>query len=300
MRGVSMKRRCVAVVRTTELAAWCETLEPRKFLSGDAAPDPGGAAGLTGAFVNPAPKGALTAGEGSLSFNWGEPVTEGGPSRVAFAPEALAAPADDVITLGRLDFYNGIIAGGTQAEAVTLSLSIRLPLGGQMVVQELNLPLLMYSTTNTDDPDESSDWVYLNEVDYPAVVFPSGGSRALRLEILGFGALGEAGEAELVTELSAMEEHDASTQLLARFSEVDVTAEGIDNAAAIAAFYEDFELEWGETEEDWPDDVWEDEGGDDFLDDEEEWEDDDWTDDDWTDHDWTDDEDVVQDQDSDA
>src|SRR5688500_2987011 len=145
MRGVSMKRRSGVVARTASWLAYggWETLEARWLLSaGNTVAEVAGPEILSGVFVNPAPKNAVVAGETTGSFTWGEGVGSA-PSQLVFEPATLpGTETGKVLSLGKLDFFNGMILDGTQAEVVTLTLVVRVPGFGGPVERELNVALM--------------------------------------------------------------------------------------------------------------------------------------------------------------
>jgi hypothetical protein len=108
----------------------------------------------TGSFVNPAPGTATVTGVGTNNFTWGS----GTPSTLSFTPIAFSGDPNQVFSIGKLDFFNGIIAGGSEADSVDLSLNITFS-GGPTINRIASFSLV--NTTNTSDPIESADIVSL-------------------------------------------------------------------------------------------------------------------------------------------
>jgi hypothetical protein len=96
----------------------------------------------SGTFENPTgPSGMVTTGVGTDSFTWGQgttkylqgttkyllgfiPVGQNAPSSLTYSDTNFNANVDQTFTAGYLNFYNGTIYSGTQANSVDLSLTL--------------------------------------------------------------------------------------------------------------------------------------------------------------------------------
>lgn len=87
----------------------------------------------SGTFENPTgPSGMVTTGVGTDSFTWGQGVTScflifcntSDPSSLTYSETNFNANVDQTFIAGYLNFYNGKIVSGTQAESVDLSLTL--------------------------------------------------------------------------------------------------------------------------------------------------------------------------------
>lgn len=87
----------------------------------------------SGTFENPTgPSGMVTTGVGTDSFTWGQGATScflwfcntSDPSSLTYYDTNFNANVDQTFIAGYLNFYNGKIVSGTQAESVDLSLTL--------------------------------------------------------------------------------------------------------------------------------------------------------------------------------
>lgn len=87
----------------------------------------------SGTFENPTgPSGMVTTGVGTDSFTWGQGATScffflcntSDPSSLTYYDTNFNANVDQTFIAGYLNFYNGKIKSGTQAESVDLSLTL--------------------------------------------------------------------------------------------------------------------------------------------------------------------------------
>lgn len=89
----------------------------------------------SGTFENPTgPSGMTTTGVGTNEFSWGVgatkyifwvlPVGQHDPSELNYAGDTFNTDVDNQFVVGNLDFYNGTINSGTQANSVDLSLDL--------------------------------------------------------------------------------------------------------------------------------------------------------------------------------
>lgn len=89
----------------------------------------------SGTFENPTgPSGMVTTGVGTDSFTWGQgttkylfgfiPVGQNDPSSLTYYDTNFNANVDQTFIAGYLNFYNGTIYSGTQANSVDLSLTL--------------------------------------------------------------------------------------------------------------------------------------------------------------------------------
>ena len=103
------------------------------------------------------PAGMTITGEGTSSFTWGDGSAFGSPpSSMDFVGNAFSSTVNTFFDIGELTYYNGAIAGGTQADSVDLALSIDFtaPTG---INQTFSYMLNLINTPNTGDPVASAD-----------------------------------------------------------------------------------------------------------------------------------------------
>jgi hypothetical protein len=111
----------------------------------------------SGTFINPVgPSGMVTTGVGTSAFTWGTGVNSP-PSSLGFTGGTFTGFYDQEFSFGTLTYFNGTIASGSEANAVTLDalLTFTLPSG---ITQNFNFPLGLINTPNTTDPNASADY----------------------------------------------------------------------------------------------------------------------------------------------
>ena len=141
----------------------------------------------TGVFLNPAPSSAVVSGVGTNSFTWGDPGDYGtGSSRISFNGISFAVDFEQLFSLGTLNYFNGTIVAGTQADQIDIKVTITftVPSG---VTKVFSQTLRLVNTLNVpDDPAASADYVFLPS-SYPTETFTVNGIE-YTLTILGFGS----------------------------------------------------------------------------------------------------------------
>ncbi len=164
-----------------------------------------------GVFVNPS--AGVVSGVGTSHFAWGTPTSTGpGRSRFDFSPSSFSLPAGEVISLGRLDYFNGETTPGTAVSSVGLQVSVTLAGAAPLT---FTYPLHITTTTNTDDPVASADRVSLEGAAFPLLQVQVPGGRTFTLQVLGFGRA--AGEGFIRNRgLNVEEGGSASAELLAQ------------------------------------------------------------------------------------
>ena len=112
----------------------------------------------SGTFDNPVgPSGMIVTGVGTNAFTWGDgSAFNSPPSSLAFAGETFATETSTFFDVGEITYFNGTIAGGTQADTVDFNLALALttPSG---VNQAFTYLLSLINTPNTTDPNASAD-----------------------------------------------------------------------------------------------------------------------------------------------
>lgn len=175
----------------------------------------------TGSFVNPTgPAGMITTGVGTNNFTWGDGTSfNSPPSSLNFTGTAFAVETNELFSFGSLEYFNGTIADGSEADSVDLSvaLSFTIPSG---IVQNFLYTLSLINTPNTSDPLASADIVNLPGV-LPDTFFEVDGV-SYTLEFLGFGAITGSGFTT-IDNFHVLEGQSASTQLLGRIAVVSVS-----------------------------------------------------------------------------
>ena len=169
----------------------------------------------SGIFVNPTgPSGMIVTGVGTNNFTWGNGAPfSSPPSSLSFAGNPFSVNTDDTFSFGTLDYFNGTIAAGTQANAVDLNVTLTLtsPSG---IIEDFIYNLGLINTTNTGDPNASADIVNLpNSV--PDSFFTVAGID-YTLEFLGFGEISGSGFITTIDNFHVLEGRTASAQLFGR------------------------------------------------------------------------------------
>ena len=174
-----------------------------------------------GDFFDPeGPEGMVTNlvdGESGNYFTFGTAVGTPDPSWLLFNGADFAdVGADDSFLLGTLDYYNGTIQGGTQA--VSVGLSIDLDFAGTSLSFDFGYEFDLISTPNLDGntPEESADFVKLDDLYSGVPVDLGGASYSLILE---FGETTDGGFSS-IDEFHVLEGAAATGNLYGRLVEV--------------------------------------------------------------------------------
>ena len=116
------------------------------------------------AWVNPNPGVApvVTTGVGTSTFTWGQSTGTTPANSVVFdnSPGTFASVTETPFKVGQVSYFNGTTASGSNPDAVDLALTLHFaqPNLGDIVS---DYTFKIVSTTNTDDPDASADYLYL-------------------------------------------------------------------------------------------------------------------------------------------
>jgi hypothetical protein len=126
-------------------------------------------------------------GVGTNYFTWGVPFTE--VSSVLYAGAPFSADAHTTFAVGGLTYHNGTIYSGTGVDGVDLNLDLTLtsPFAD---TETFSFTFTIFDTTNTGDPGESADYLYLPS-SYPSTFFNYDGCD-YTLKLLGFSQDGGA------------------------------------------------------------------------------------------------------------
>jgi hypothetical protein len=117
-----------------------------------------------GVWVNPNPGVApiVTTGVGTSTFTWGQSTGATPANSVVFdnSPGTFASVTETPFKVGQLTYFNGTTSIGTNPDSVDLALTLDFnqPTLGAIVS---DYTFKIVTTTNTDDPDASADYLYL-------------------------------------------------------------------------------------------------------------------------------------------
>jgi hypothetical protein len=170
----------------------------------------------TGIFNNPVGgSGMVTSGVGTSTFTWGTPFGTINPSSLSFTGTAFSGFYETEFSFGTLDYYNGTIAGGSGADAVDLvaTLAFTTPSG---VTQNFTFTFQLINTPNTSDPEESADYVYLDQLFDPSASFTVGGV-TYYLQFTRF-AVASGGGFTTVHSFHVFEDDDATAQIFGKLT----------------------------------------------------------------------------------
>lgn len=131
--------------------------------------------GSSGVFENPVggPSMVVT-GVGTDSFTWGDgSASSSPPSGLQFTGATFSVDEEDMFQVGTLDYFNGTTATGTGVNSVGLDIALifNSPEG---FTENFLYSLDLIATLNTDNADESADYVYLPSA-YSGTLFSEGG-----------------------------------------------------------------------------------------------------------------------------
>jgi hypothetical protein len=180
---------------------------------------------ISGVFTG-ADTGVVT-GLGTNNFTWGV-GSPPPPGRLTFTGKPFdvnvttgyvygprARNDREVFSLGTLDYFNGTIRGGTEANSVRLDVTTQVtsPVGTNPTT--FQAPLNLINSPNTSDPIASADSVFLPK-NLPPVVMQTLGGAPITLEIPGFGTITGSGFST-IDQFFVLERGTATADLLGRF-----------------------------------------------------------------------------------
>jgi hypothetical protein len=198
--GQIAKRCCMTVCLTVFLGSlfWIALVAVDSVSAGPVTTFTGS---TTGVFSDPS--GGVVTGVGTNSFSWGV----GDPSRLHFTgtPFTLTTSTGYLlgsasqanrpfVELGTLDYHNGEISAGTQADNVRLDTSVSLTLPVEAGPAIIPSQLFLINTPNTDGaghplpPNEAADIVFLPQT-LPPVILTTVGGAPITVLPSGFGKI---------------------------------------------------------------------------------------------------------------
>lgn len=175
----------------------------------------------SGTFENAAgPGGMVTTGQGTSQFTWGEgatkyflgfiPVGKHDPSKLTYNGTNFNTDVDQTFVAGYLNFYNGIIKSGTQADSVDLSLTLNFTTPSAFS-ETFNYG---FSLDNVVNPSGDTT-TFLTSV--PTKFYSYAGTDYY-FELLGFGIYDKKGNLTLFDELFLKEGKDKTVKLIGQFT----------------------------------------------------------------------------------
>lgn len=122
-----------------------------------------------GDFLNPeGPSGMVTnlsSGQSGSFFSFGTAVETSDPSWLLFNGASFAdVSAEESFLLGRIDYYNGTILSGTQANAVGLSIDLGFDGGEYSIEFDFELGLISTANLAENTDEQSADYVKLGNL----------------------------------------------------------------------------------------------------------------------------------------
>ena len=129
-----------------------------------------------GTFDNPVGPGGMTVtGVGTNSFTWGDgSAFSSPPSSLDFAGTAFDTDTGTIFDVGSITYFNGTIAGGTQADTVDFNLGLTFTTPGG-IDETFTYLLSLINTPNSNDPNSSADIIQFPSV-LPVQTFTIGGT----------------------------------------------------------------------------------------------------------------------------
>jgi len=145
-----------------------------------------------GVFVNPAgAPGMITTGVDTNAFTWGDGTAfNSPPSSLGYLGESFDEDENDAFTFGNLTYFNGTIAGGTEATSVDLSVELNF-ISPAALLESFVFNLALINTPNVGTPADNADIVNFDNT-VPSNFFSFSGTD-YTLEFLGFGMLTGSG-----------------------------------------------------------------------------------------------------------
>ncbi len=172
--------------------------------------------GSSGSFINPTgPGGMIVSGVGTNFFTWGDgSAFNSPPSSLGYTGNSFSGETDDVFSFGTLSYFNGTIAGGTEATFVDLEITLTLanPSG---IMEDFLYTMALINTPNTGDANANADII-----NFPGTqpdTFFTVGDINYTLEFLGFGVITGSGFAT-IDNFSVLESRSADAEMLGRIT----------------------------------------------------------------------------------
>ncbi len=164
----------------------------------------------SGIFVNPGPASGSFwwSGVGTDTFSWGEAFPD--QSWMKFTGTSFDTDTETLFSLGNLYYHNGTIVSGTEADNVTLKLTLAFTAPPSQPSQFFQYNFTLVNTVNTGDPVASADYVYLPSP-VPAELFTIGGT-TYTLQ-MGFGKV-DAGGFSTISQFHVFEGDNATADLI--------------------------------------------------------------------------------------
>lgn len=173
----------------------------------------------SGTFENPTgPSGMVTTGVGTNEFTWGEgatqyfwfiPVGQEDPSKLKMTGTGFNVDTDQKFIAGYLNFYNGVINAGTQADSVDLSLTLNFT-SPSLLSETFTIG---FSLDNVVNPNGDTV-TYLNSV---PTKFLSYGGMDYYFQLTDFGIHTKKG-IKLVDEIFLSEKAQTTAKLIGQFT----------------------------------------------------------------------------------
>ena len=173
---------------------------------------------VNGVWVNPNPSAppVVVSGVGTSTFVWGTP--DGTPANsVKFNNGGgnFTSSTETAFKVGTITYFNGTTASGTTPDSVQLALTLDFadPALGPVTS---NYTFNIVTTTNTDDPDASADYLYLPTT-FSTTSFLIGGT-TYDVKLTGFENI--VGDGFLDSDATALHVREGGTASADLFAEV--------------------------------------------------------------------------------
>lgn len=149
--------------------------------SADMIPVAGSSSGIFDNATGPA--GMIVTGEGTSTFTWGDGSFFGSPpGSLTYTGASFDTFTETFFDVGYVEYFNGTIAAGTEADTVDLIISLAFT-NPDGLTETFDFLLLLTNTPNTSDPIESADTIVFASL-VPAQTFMINGTAyTLALEV---------------------------------------------------------------------------------------------------------------------
>ncbi len=172
----------------------------------------------SGAWVNPAPAAApvVTTGVDTPVFTWGTPSGTAA-NQVTFDKlgGTFASTTETPFKVGKISYFNGSTESGTSPTSVDLALTLTF-LNPALGAITSDYTFKIVSTTNTDDPNASADYLYLPTT-FSTTTFLIG-TTTYNVKLTGFGDI--VGDGFLDSDALALHVREGGTASADLFAEV--------------------------------------------------------------------------------
>lgn len=186
----------------------------------------------SGAWVNPDPAGppVVTTGVNTPVFTWGTPAgTDANQVTFDKLGGTFTSTTETPFKVGKITYFNGSTNAGTSPDSVDLALTLTF-LNPALGAITSDYTFKIVSTTNTDDPDASADYLYL-PTSFSTTTFLIG-TTTYNVKLTGFGDI--VGDGFLDSDALALHVREGGAASADLFAEVTTQTAAVPEPQSLA------------------------------------------------------------------